>query len=227
MYLNEALELSTLEDSVLSMVKVTGLPMLRITTEQKRGKLILSVEGRLAGQWVTALEQCWRELRTSSPQGKFSVNLCGVSYIDAAGKVLLKEIHQQGGHLLAEGCLNQAIVREIVGAAGAEKSASEGEQTPAKAKKSHIIFYLFFLGLAVGTSGVRAQDAPARPHQPRNALSASAPTGVLRLTLDEAVHLAVKQNPTAQIAVIQALESVEDKNVARAALLPEIDGSVK
>src|ERR1700692_4033568 len=128
-----------MEDSVLSTVEDTGLSMLRITTEQKRGKLILSVEGRLAGQWVAALEQCWRDLRASS-QGKFSVNLCGVSYIDAAGKVLLKEIHQQGGHLVAEGCLNQAIVREIVGQSGAEKPAAEGEPAPAKGKKSHIIF---------------------------------------------------------------------------------------
>ena len=213
---------------MLGMERDTGLSMLRITTERKRGKLILSVEGRLAGQWVAALEQCWRELRASSPQEKFSVNLCGVSYIDAAGKVLLKEIHQQGGHLVAEGCLNQAIVREIVGASGSEKSAAEGEQVPGKVKKSHIIFYLFFLCAAVGASASRAQDAPGRPNQiPRSQLPANAPTGVLRLTLDQAVSLAVKQNPTAQIAVIQALESVQDKNVARAALLPEIDGSVK
>jgi outer membrane protein len=212
---------------VLSMDRDTGLSMLRITTEQKRGKLILSVEGRLAGQWVAALEQCWRDLRASSAQGKFSVNLCGVSYIDAAGKVLLKEIHQQGGHLVAEGCLNQAIVREIVGQSGSEKPAAEGEQAPAKGKKSHIIFYLFFLCAAVGASASRAQDAPARLNQiPRSLLPANAPSGVLRLTLDQAVSLAVKQNPTAQVAVIQALESVQDKNVARAALLPEMDGSV-
>jgi outer membrane protein len=211
-----------MEDSVLSTVEDTGLSMLRITTEQKRGKLILSVEGRLAGQWVAALEQCWRDLRASS-QGKFSVNLCGVSYIDAAGKVLLKEIHQQGGHLVAEGCLNQAIVREIVGASGSEKPAAE-----AKGKKSHIIFYLFFLCASVGASASRAQDAPVRPNQtPRSQLPQNAPTGVLPLTLDQAVSLAVKQNPTAQIAVIEALETVQDKNVARAALLPEIDGSVK
>src|SRR5580704_4207016 len=124
-----------MEGSVLSIHGDTGLSMLRITTDQKRGKLILNVEGRLAGQWVAALEQCWRDLRASSAQGKFSVNLCGVSYIDAAGKVLLKEIHQQGGHLVAEGCLNQAIVREIV---GAEDPGNTGKSR----KGSHIIFYV-------------------------------------------------------------------------------------
>jgi outer membrane protein len=209
--------------------------LLRITTEQKRGKLVLSVEGRLAGQWVAALEQCWRDLRASSPGGKFSINLCGVSFIDAAGKVLLKEIHSQGGHLLAEGCLNQAIVREIAGERGADKSGAESEEAPKRKKKSHIIFYLIFFSLLPCSPAVRAQSSnatvatgaqgpTARAH---GALSATAPTGVLLLTLDQAVGLAVKQNPTAQIALIQALQSVQDKNEARAALLPEVDASVK
>src|SRR6266849_4475883 len=88
--------------------------MLRITTEKRRGKIFLSVEGKLTGPWVATLEQCWRELSAASPREKFHVNLCGVSFIDAGGKVLLKEIHRQGGRLIAEGCLNQAIVDEIV-----------------------------------------------------------------------------------------------------------------
>jgi len=86
--------------------------MLRITTEKKRAKTVLSVEGRLAGPLVATLEQCWRELKAASPQEKFHVNLCGVSFIDAAGKVLLKEMYRQGGQLVADGCLNQAIVKE-------------------------------------------------------------------------------------------------------------------
>src|SRR5271156_567711 len=136
--------------------------MLRITTEQKRGKLVLSVEGRLAGQWVATLEQCWRELRaSSSPVGKFSVNLCGVSFIDAAGKVLLKEIHRQGGHLLAEGCLNQAIVKEIAGERGVDKAGTENEEAPKSKKKSHIIFYLIFFSLLPCSSAVCAQSSSA------------------------------------------------------------------
>jgi outer membrane protein TolC/ABC-type transporter Mla MlaB component len=201
--------------------------MLRITTEQKRGKLILSVEGRLAGQWVGTLEQCWRELRASSPNGAFSINLCGVSYIDAAGKVLLKEIHRQGGHIVAEGCLNQAVVSDIVGHESADNAGTESGHAPGKKKKSHIIFYLVFLSLLPGSIAVRAQDAGASRPGSRNGLSAVVPSGVLPLTLDQAVKLALKQNPTAQIALIQELESVQDKNVARAALLPEIDASVK
>src|SRR5258708_40298644 len=77
--------------------------MLRITTEKKRGKIFLNVEGRLAGQWGAALEQWWREVRAASPQEKFHVDMCGGSFIDAAGKVLLREIHRHGGPVVAEG----------------------------------------------------------------------------------------------------------------------------
>src|SRR5215470_14281221 len=99
--------------------------MLRITTEKKKAKTVLSVEGRLAGPFVSTLEQCWRELKAASPQEKFYVNLCGVSFIDGAGKMLLKEMHRQGGQLVAQGCLNQAIVKEIV---GSDKPAEKNEK---------------------------------------------------------------------------------------------------
>src|SRR5713101_5414632 len=192
--------------------------MLRITTEKKRGKVLLSVEGRLGGQWVAALEQCWRESHAASPREKFLVNLCGVSFIDAAGKVLLKEIHRQGGQLVAEGCLNQAIVREIVGKEiGRDRDANGG-----RGKGSHIIFYLAFFSLLATPRVSRAQEAP-KP----SALPANAPGQVLRLTLDQAVALAVKQNTTAQIAVLTYAQSREDKNISRAALLPEADLSVQ
>jgi len=49
---------------------------------------------------------------------------------------------------------------------------------------------------------------------------------VLRLTLDQAVGLALKQNPTAQIAILQAAQSVQDKNIARADLLPQVNATI-
>jgi outer membrane protein TolC/ABC-type transporter Mla MlaB component len=187
--------------------------MLRVTTEKKKSKTILSVEGRLAGQNVATLEQCWRELRSASPQEKFNVNLCGVSFIDGAGKMLLKTMHHEGGQLIADGCLNQAIVKEIV---GQQKSSPRNES--GSDKKTPIIFYVLLLGLLCGASGIRAQ-------QPSSA-AAQTDHAPLELTLDRAVGLALKQNPTAQIAVLQAAQSVQDKNIARAALLPQADFGV-
>ena len=185
--------------------------MLRITTEKKRGKTVLSVEGRLAGPWVAALEQSWREREAGE---KFSVDLCGVSFIDAAGKTLLKEIHQQGGKLIAAGCLNEAIVEEISGRSG--KAGCWNRK-----KGSHIIFYVAFFSLLVTPAIGHAQGSSKQGPLPGNA-----PNGVMRLTLDQAVSLALKQNPTAQIAVITAAESVQDSNIARSDLLPQANLNV-
>src|ERR1700737_1167439 len=119
--------LHPLADQVHLLESVRTGPMLRITSKKKRGKVTITVEGRLTGPWVATLEQCWRELRAASPDEKFCLDLCAVSFIDPAGKTLLKEIHRQGGQLVAEGCLNQAIVREI---SDSEKKAkgSNGEE---------------------------------------------------------------------------------------------------
>ena len=191
--------------------------MLRVTTDKKKSKTVLSVEGRLAGQNVATLEQCWRELRSASPQEKFYVNLCGVSFIDGAGKMLLKTMHHEGGQLIADGCLNQAIVKEIV---GQEKNGSRAES--GSDKKTPIIFYVVLFSLLSFSTGTRAQDAPAPASQQGNASQTQAAPGQpLKLTLDKAVGLALKQNPTAQIAVLQAAQSVQDKNIARAALIPQ------
>src|SRR5208283_2488204 len=186
--------------------------MLRITTETKRGRLTLSVEGRLAGPWVAALERCWRELLAASPRQRFSINLCGVSFIDNAGKVLLKEMHRLGGELIAEGCLNQAIVNEIV--ESDEKRDGNGAKTADSRKKSPIIFYSVFFSLLLLPAALLAQGT-ASPAQ------ANPPGDTMRLTLQQSVALALKQNPTQQIAVLTAAESVQDKNISRSDLLPQ------
>ena len=192
--------------------------MFRITTEKKRSKTLLTVEGRLAGESVSTLEQCWRELHGGAPSEKFSVDLCGVSFIDAAGKTLLKEIHRQGGRLVAQGCLNQETVKEITGEAG----RSEQADTKKDPKRSHIIFYIAFFSLLVFPALTPAQPE-TQPQSPRqqSSLPADAPAGVMRLTLDHAVSLALKQNTTAQIAVLTAAQGEQDQKIALSELLPQ------
>jgi outer membrane protein len=178
--------------------------MLRITTEKKKGRTVLSVEGRLSGPRVPMLEQCWRELRAGAPDEKFHVNLCGVTFIDGAGKVLLKAIHSEGAQLIAEGCLNQAIVKEIT----SEAKTGGGEK---KGKGPSFFFYALFFGLLIGAKPGFAQ-APAQT---------TASPETVKLTLEQSVALALKQNTTAQIAILQAAEAQQDSNIARAGLLPD------
>jgi outer membrane protein TolC len=192
--------------------------MLRITTERRRGKIVLTVEGRVAGPWVGTLEQSWRDARASANNEKVSVDLCGVSFIDPAGKTLLKEIHHQGGQLVAEGCLNQAIIREISAHSGRKKSDGGSDEEPGT-KGSHIVFYALLFSLLMSPAG-RAQS------NKQGGLPENAPLGVLKLTLEQSVGLALKQNTTAQIAQIVAKQSVEQKNIARAELLPQANLNV-
>jgi outer membrane protein len=183
--------------------------MLRITSESKRGKTVISVEGRIAGPQVATLEQCWRDLYASAPKLNYVVNLCGVSFIDKAGKVLLQEMHRLGAELQAEGCLNQAIVEEI-----SKSEEAEGEKQGKKHRGSHIIFYTVLFTLLGLTGEAWAQQNVG--------LQGPVPPP-LKVTLEQAVSLAIKQNPTQQIGLITAAEAVQDKNISRAALLPQAD----
>ncbi len=199
----------SLATTLLHIEHSEKVSMLRITTETKRAKTTLTIEGRIAGASVATVEQCWRELYASSPkQQKFIVNLCGVSFIDNAGKVLLREMYSAGAVLQAEGCLNQAIVEEI------STSDESSEKAGKKHKGAPIIFYVIFFGLlGMAPGSLRAQQQTP----------ATAPTGTVRLTLEQAVGLAIRQNPTQQIALLNAAESVQDKNIARAQFLPQAD----
>src|SRR5438045_602375 len=208
---------SRLENDLHSSGKEHAVSMFRITTEKKRGKVILTVEGRLAAQGVSTFEQCWRELRGDSPQEKFSINLCGVTFIDAAGRALLKEIHREGGRLVADGCVDQFIVKEVVGSADGgknkEEESGEGKQ---RGKGSHIIFYGLLFGRLLGSSASRAQDKPQGTTPPASG-------EVLRLTLDQAVATALKQNTTARVAVLTATQSEQDQKIALSQLLPQAE----
>jgi outer membrane protein len=66
----------------------------------------------------------------------------------------------------------------------------------------------------------------AQERKVQGALPANPPTQVLKLTLDQAVGLALKQNTTAQIAILTAAQSEQDKNIARADLLPQASARI-
>jgi len=205
--------------SVHSPMQRDQYHMLRITTENRRGKLFLSVEGSLSGPRVATLEQCWRELSAASPRPKFCINLCGVSFIDNAGKVLLKEMYRLGAELLAEGCLNQAIVTEIIGPGRKTETREPKDKDNDPSKGSPFIFYVIFFSLLLVPSFSGAQTKSS-------ILPGNAPTDTWKLTLEESVALALKQNPTQQIAVLNAAESIQDKNITRSDLLPQADFQV-
>ena len=86
--------------------------MLKITTRTDPTSTILELEGKLAGPWVQELEGCWRE--ASNADQPIKVLLCAVTFVDEKGRDLLVEMHRHGAELVAEGCMNKAIVEEII-----------------------------------------------------------------------------------------------------------------
>jgi ABC-type transporter Mla MlaB component len=92
--------------------------MLRVTVYKKDSIEIWELEGKLSGDWVKELERCWKE-STPQPGIAVQVHLKAVSYIDAAGKQLLAEMHDRGVEIRGCGCMARALVEEIARGAGA------------------------------------------------------------------------------------------------------------
>ena len=86
--------------------------MLRITVHDFPGAVTLRLEGRMAAPWLHALEECWRDIARRR-ESVLSVDLTGVTSIDAAGKALLTTMADQGASFLVADCLTRSIVDEI------------------------------------------------------------------------------------------------------------------
>ena len=57
---------------------------------------VLRLEGRLQGEWVKELRREWLRLRDADDAVPISVELEGVEFVDATGKLLLAEMHRAG-----------------------------------------------------------------------------------------------------------------------------------
>lgn len=89
--------------------------MLRISVSEMQENVVLDVEGRLAGPWVSELEDSWRSEQARSNGRGILVRLRAVTFIDDAGKVLLTRMFEHKVKLEGSGCLVQAIIAGITG----------------------------------------------------------------------------------------------------------------
>jgi outer membrane protein TolC len=178
--------------------------MLRVTTkvEEEQGRVTLKLEGKLAGPWVDEFERCW--CSTLEKSKNVLVELAGVTFIDSKGKCLLAKIHGQGAKLIGAGLMTKSIIEEISGCDGEQKRNANGSHGPKHTILRTLILLVVPIFFCFG--GARAQES-----------------NPLKLTLREAVQLALKQNPQVQIADLNLAQSVQDRNIARAGLLPQVD----
>ena len=111
--------------------------MLKISVkdEDPQKRILLELEGRLVGPWVAELERCWEGARNQVSSEVIVVRLANVSFIDDAGRELLKKISDAGSKLEGEGCMVRAIIARIIGAVFPARDC-EGENVRAIATQS-------------------------------------------------------------------------------------------
>lgn len=86
--------------------------MFKVTVSQADNTETWELEGKLSGEWVTELERCWKQ-RQSPLNIPLQIRLKAISYIDAAGKQLLTQMHEAGIGIVGCGCMTRAVVEEI------------------------------------------------------------------------------------------------------------------
>ena len=164
--------------------------MLRITVHEDDTKCRMVVAGRVAGPWAAELENAWRALQ--APGKEIEIDLRDVTFVDAAGRELLERMHHAGARLVACGVMMNALVDEIA----ARQRNRKNIHRVAQIAGAVVLFH----GLSL-----HAQTAPP---------------ATLRLTLRDAVNIALRQNPQVAIANLNLAENQESRTIARSSLLP-------
>ncbi len=167
--------------------------MLRVTAHNGAETWRLQLEGKLAGEWVAEAERTW----VNAPAGKpVEVDLRGVTATDSAGTSLLQRMHAAGARLTAEGVAMRALVDEV----RRRRRAGAGAGA-----------------LTLAALAALAWAAPSHAQAP----TPSAPPPV-RLTLQQAVTLGLRQAPEVAIANLALAERQQGQVMARSELLPQV-----
>lgn len=89
--------------------------MLRVTVLNDARGATFKMEGKLTHEWVTEAEKAWTAFSNTPQQERAFVDLCGVSFVDDAGRELLARMHSSGAKLIGMGPMTSALIEEICG----------------------------------------------------------------------------------------------------------------
>lgn len=84
-----------------------------ITEQPIADGLSFKLAGAIAGDWAIELKRCWREAADSPARSRLIVDLSEVTFVDEAGKELLKSMVSEGAELVARDVLMKSIVEDI------------------------------------------------------------------------------------------------------------------
>ena len=187
--------------------------MLKIDSTEKPGGWMITLCGKLAGEWTDEARRTWQEV----PGPVRWVDLSQVRSMDEAGRALVADWHRANIKLLVGNLHVQQVVEQITGVAHPIQQGGWMVRTA--------IMSLVLLGLS-GWNSAQAQEVARPTAVSQDQKSGAEATGPLKLTLEGAVKMALEQNPQVQLAVLQRATATQDSRLARAALLPKADGIV-
>jgi hypothetical protein len=90
-------------------------PTVKITIQEADRAVTLKIEGRATEPLVAELHRAWQDLAASVGSRKLSVDLRGVTFMDATGRRLLAEIHAKtGAEFLADTPMTKYFAEEAM-----------------------------------------------------------------------------------------------------------------
>ncbi len=107
--------------------------MLKITQRHDASprSIVLVLEGRLAGLWVEELDAYCRKMSENEHHCTV-LDLTGVTFIDADGKLLLSRLWNRGAELRASGCLTRCVIEEITGGGRFDSSSKNDDKVASR-----------------------------------------------------------------------------------------------
>ena len=87
--------------------------VLKITVMSSASGITFKLEGKLAGPWVSEVESTWCQARTNSGLGRITVDLSGVTFVNAEGRELLAWMYRRGAALKASDYTMKCLVDQI------------------------------------------------------------------------------------------------------------------
>ncbi len=91
-----------------------GRHTLKITVQEEEEAVAITLEGRVAGPWVAELSRTWHETTPRLKNRKLILDLRNVTYSDAPGKRVLRDIcAQTSPKLLTDNLGTRYLAEEI------------------------------------------------------------------------------------------------------------------
>jgi hypothetical protein len=99
--------------------------VLKISIQQHPSSSILVLEGRLEAPWIPELEKAVAQEERIIPPQAITIDLCGVTGMDAVGESALQDLYRRGATLRCADLMNEFFVeRMTAGAANPTQAIS-------------------------------------------------------------------------------------------------------